>query len=46
MLGRVRGEGVVVRVEEFDTHHSPWVSMPEEVVRVAVKVASDERNPE
>jgi hypothetical protein len=46
MLGRVRGEGVVVRVEEFDTHHSPWVSMPEEVVRVAVEVASDARNPE
>ncbi|KAJ6008739.1 hypothetical protein N7522_003755 [Penicillium canescens] len=37
MLERVRGEGGVVRVEEFDTHHSPWVSMPEEVVRVAVQ---------
>ena len=46
MLERVRGEGGVVRVEEFDTHHSPWVSMPEEVVRVAVQAAGDERNPE
>jgi hypothetical protein len=46
MLERIREEGVVVRVEEFDTHHSPWVSMPEEVVRVAVQAAGDERNPE
>ncbi|KAJ6087819.1 hypothetical protein N7467_006733 [Penicillium canescens] len=46
MLERIRGEGGVVRVEEFDTHHSPWVSMPEEVVRVAVQAAGDERNPE
>lgn len=46
MLERIRGEGVVIRVEEFDTHHSPWVSMPEEVVRVAVQAAGDERNPE
>ncbi|KAJ5305833.1 hypothetical protein PENANT_c015G02068 [Penicillium antarcticum] len=45
MLERVRGEGIFVKVVEFDTHHSPWVSMAGDVVRVAVEAAGDERNP-
>ena len=44
MLERVRGEGVGIEVLEFDTHHSIWVSLPREMVEVALKAAGDERN--
>ncbi|CAG8398676.1 unnamed protein product [Penicillium salamii] len=44
ILERIEKEGVVPNVVEFDTHHSVWISLPEEMVQMALKAAHDERN--
>ena len=44
LLERVKAEGVVLDIVEFDTHHSIWISLPEEMVQMALKAAGDERN--
>jgi pimeloyl-ACP methyl ester carboxylesterase len=44
MLEKVREEGVVLEISEYDTHHSIWISLPLEMVAVALKAAGDGRN--
>ncbi|KAH9997683.1 alpha/beta-hydrolase [Xylariaceae sp. FL0662B] len=44
MLRRVADEGVAVRVEEYDTGHSIFITMQDEMVRAALRAARDERN--
>ncbi|CAI7581893.1 unnamed protein product [Penicillium bialowiezense] len=44
LLDRIKAEGVVLDIVEFDTHHSAWISLPEEMVQMALKAAGDERN--
>ncbi|KAI1078522.1 alpha/beta-hydrolase [Whalleya microplaca] len=44
MLGKVAERGVAVRREEFDTGHSVFITLRDEMVRAAVRATRDERN--
>lgn len=44
MLGKIKERGVELKVLELDTHHSPWISLPEEMVQLAVQATEDNRN--
>lgn len=44
MLGKIKEKGVEFKVVEYDTHHSIWISLPEEMVRVALQAVEDNRN--
>lgn len=44
MLGKVKGEGVVVKTEDWDTCHSIFITKREEMVRAVLEAVRDERN--
>ncbi len=45
MIEKVRKEGVVPKIKEYDTSHSVFITMQQEMVQAVVKAAEDERNP-
>lgn len=44
MLGKVREEGIVPRIKAYDTHHNIFLTEQEEMVKMALETANDERN--
>ncbi|PYI04746.1 alpha/beta-hydrolase [Aspergillus sclerotiicarbonarius CBS 121057] len=46
MVEKVRAQGVEVKMVEFDACHSVFLSRKNELVKVVVDAASDERNPQ
>ncbi|KAI8630708.1 alpha/beta-hydrolase [Xylariaceae sp. FL1651] len=44
MIKHVRGQGVQLRMEDYNTHHSIWISHLDEMVQAALKAAEDPRN--
>jgi pimeloyl-ACP methyl ester carboxylesterase len=46
MIERAEKDGVVIVKEQYDTHHSVFISKRKEMVELALKVAKDERNPQ
>ncbi len=45
MIENVRSEGVVPRIEKYDTNHGVFITRQQEMAQAVVKAAEDERNP-
>ncbi|KAL2830819.1 Alpha/beta hydrolase fold-1 [Aspergillus cavernicola] len=44
MIAKIKGEGVDLRMEDFDTCHSIFISREKEMVQLAIEAADDPRN--
>ncbi|KAL3480762.1 alpha/beta-hydrolase [Aspergillus californicus] len=44
MLSKVKSEGVDLRIEDYDTCHSIFISREKEMVQIALQASQDERN--